>query len=191
MDIATNGFSTTVLPKKHDKVLKKPQAVEVDKIVNKINFAIDEQEEIQQGLAARIFHTSRLATKIAKTDPTMAASFMKKVTCSQIEYVHVLRVKAGMKAFRQHVQLGLEDIKDVDKNLDELKNTPSNNTGTTATNEALLDLLESQKFFPAMDSNGKISFSEVPTFFSSSASRRPSATTSSTSSSSSCSRPKH
>jgi hypothetical protein len=162
-EVATNGFSKTQIPKTG---LKKPPAKDLDPVLNKILFAIEEQEEILQGLSIRIYRSANLATKLAKHNPKMAASTMRKVKSIQQEYVHVLRVKAGTKEYQKHVKLGLQDLKDVEKNLEGLKNCHWNNKQTTASDDALIAQLETEKFFPEMDSQGKISFSKDPLFMS-------------------------
>jgi plasmid rolling circle replication initiator protein Rep len=162
-EIATKGFSKTQIPKARHK---KPPAKDLDPVLNKILYAIEEQEEILHGLSIRIYHSARLATKLVKNNPKTAASTMRKVKSIQQEYVHVLRVKAGTKAYQKHVTLGLQDLKDVEKNLEGLKNCFWNKKETTATDDALIAQLETEKLFPVMDSQGKISFSKDPSFIS-------------------------
>eukprot|EP00980_Cylindrotheca_fusiformis_P017346 scaffold5380_cov131-Cylindrotheca_fusiformis.AAC.23 len=159
VEIATRGWSTTKLPKKG---LTKPPADKLAPIVNKIMCAIEHQDEILLGLTIRLYQTSRLAMKIVKGNPDMAASTMLRVKSIQAEYVHNLRVKAGMEAYLQHVENGLQDFKNVERVLEELKSVRWNKSNPKDyPKDVLLTQLKHELFFPRMDTKGKISYGNL------------------------------
>eukprot|EP00980_Cylindrotheca_fusiformis_P017349 scaffold5380_cov131-Cylindrotheca_fusiformis.AAC.26 len=161
LEIATRGFSDTALPKKG---LKKPfDTQKLDNVLNRIDCALEEQEDILYGLTAKIARTSRIAVVLQENNQKMALNMMEKVKSYQQESVHTLRVIAGMKAYKTHVKNSLQHLKNVDSTLKSLKNVPWNKKTTKASTDALLKELDSECFFPSMDAQGKITLHDEPT----------------------------
>ena len=157
-DIATKGFSTISVPKSG----KKPPASKIEPAVMMIHDAIDHQEDYLGGLAIRIHHTVRLMECLYGKDDKMAVATMQKIKTIQHEYVHVLRVIAGMKAYQKHIQLGLMGVQNAKKSLKEIETVPWNHKPSNAGKDSLVVMVEEKRYFPVMSSGGKIGFSSKP-----------------------------
>eukprot|EP00980_Cylindrotheca_fusiformis_P017348 scaffold5380_cov131-Cylindrotheca_fusiformis.AAC.25 len=94
----------------------------------------------------------------------MALTMMEKVKCLQQEFVHILRVIAGMQAYKTHVRNGLQHLKNVDSTLQSLKDVSWNKEATKTSTDTLLQQLKSECFFPSMDAQGRITLHHEPTF---------------------------
>ncbi|CAJ1935753.1 unnamed protein product [Cylindrotheca closterium] len=159
-DIATKGFSTISLPKPG----KKPSPSKIEPAIALIRDAIDHQEDYLSGLTMRIHHTARLMECLYGKDDKMAISTMQKTKQIQHEYVHILRVIAGMKAFQNHIELGLiaPGVKNVEKSIKEIEDCPWKNNPSTAGKDALVAMVGEKRYFPVMSSGGKIGLSSKP-----------------------------
>lgn len=155
-EIATKGFSTIAVP----KAGKAPPATKIEPAILQIQRAIDSQEESLSNLGLRIHHTVRLMECLNGKNDAMAISTMHKIRSIQYEYVHVLRVIEGLKAYEKHVKLGLMSPKNPEKMIKELQNVPWKNKPCTAGKDALDAMIEKQQYFPVMSRDGKITFSE-------------------------------
>lgn len=160
-DIATKGFSTIDVP----KVGNKPPARKIESAITMICDAIGHHEAYLGGLARRIHHAVRLMERLYGKDDKMAVSTMQKIKIIQREFVHVLRVIAGLKAYELHVTLGHLGTKNVQKTLKEIENARWNNKPSTAGKDALVVMVKEQRYFPVMTSSGKIRFSSQPPAF--------------------------
>ncbi|KAL3935853.1 MAG: hypothetical protein SGBAC_008708 [Bacillariaceae sp.] len=159
-DIAAKGFSTITIPKPGKK---KPPIKKIEPALILIQHAVDQQEDYLGGLAARLHHTVRLMERLYRLNNKVALSTMQKVKTIQHEYVHVLRVIAGMKAYAQHISLGLMGVKNVQRNLKEIELVPWNKKPSSAGKDALVAMVEEKRYFPVMStSSGKIGFSPKP-----------------------------
>jgi hypothetical protein len=157
-EIAAKGFSTISAPKPG----KKPPVSKIEPFVTMIRDAIGQQEEYLGGLVIRIHHMVRLMECLYEKDDKMAIATMQKIKTVQHEYVHVLRVIAGMKAYEMHIQLGLMGLKNVQKRLKEIETVPWNHKPSNAGKDSLVVMVEEKRYFPVMSSGGKIGFSSKP-----------------------------
>ena len=157
-EIATKGFSSIAIPKPG----KAPPASKVEPAITIIHEAIENQEDYLGGLAVRIHHTARLMECLNGKDDKMAISTMHKVKSIQHEYVHVLRLIAGLKAFEKQVKLGLMSHKNPEPFLKELLNVPWPNKPSTAGKPEMEAMIEEQLYFPVMSMGGKITFTDKP-----------------------------
>ena len=158
-EIAAKGFSTISAPKPG----KKPPVSKIEPFVTMIRDAIGQQEEYLGGLVIRIHHMVRLMECLYEKDDKMAIATMQKIKTVQHEYVHVLRVIAGMKAYKKYIQQGLMSLKNVQKTLCEIENVPWNTKPSTAGKDAMVVMVNEKRYFPVMSSGGgKIGLSSKP-----------------------------
>ncbi|KAL3935852.1 MAG: hypothetical protein SGBAC_008707, partial [Bacillariaceae sp.] len=109
------------------------------------------QEEHLGGLATRLYHTVRLMGRLYGKNDKAAISTLQKVKPIQLEFVHVLRVVAGMKAFEKHISLGHMSHKNVRRNLKEIERVPWNKKPRSVLGkDALTVMIDEKRYFPTM-----------------------------------------
>lgn len=165
-DVALQGFTKVLPPKKATKLKKLPRDMNhVNEMVQK---ALKHHEDLLHGLCVRIHHTTKLAqVKLRTEDEFMACVTMMKAKEIQQEYIRAFLIRSAIQMFEEHMWMGLVGARTATKDLAAITHIHKETAKLKRDpDDVLLAQLNKEAFFPIIkvypDRRFDVFFSNIP-----------------------------